>query len=235
MTITLVGDVEPAELQAAVRQAADAFAARESNATFLSDAAVAADSQPAIRVLSYPDAPTWNIVSYFKGPNAESPDYAALDLGLSVLDRRLFEEVRDVRGLAYTTGASLSFYREAFGNLWITSDAPLEALPIAQQIIASLESIGPSEAELAAARSGKVSQLLSSNDTPSGIASTLADWELTAGSRIALDDYLLTLEQTTPAQVATALAAYLRDAKTAAAGGGSELGERDLEGLFVVP
>jgi predicted Zn-dependent peptidase len=161
-----------------------------------------------------------------------SPEYAALDLGLSVLDRRLFEEIRDVRGLAYTTGASLSFHRASVGRLWITSDKPLEALPVARQIIAALETAGPSEDELAAARRGRVSELLSSNDTPSGITATLADWELTAGSRGALDAYLIALEQTTPSEVAAVLATYLRDAKTAAAGAGSDLREADLVDLF---
>ena len=146
-----------------------------------------------------------------------------------MLDRRLFEQVRDALGLAYTTGASLSFYRESFGSVWITSEAPLEALSVSRQVLADLKATGPTEAELAAARRSLTTELLSRSDTPSGIASTLADWELTAGSREALDDYLAALERATPAGVASLLDAYLRDVAVAAAGGGSPLSILDLE------
>lgn len=233
--VALVGDVSAAELDAALSDARASLAGAGPPRSFAPDPV----SMPApsfhTRVLPYPEAPTWHVVAFFEGPSGSSPDLGPLELGLSVLDRRLFSEVRDVRGLAYTTGADLSFYRASFGNVWITTEAPSEALALARQIMIDLKAAGPSEAELAAARSSLSTQLLTRNDTPSGMASTLADWELTAGSREALDDYLAAIAAATPAGVASVLDAYLRDVEIAAAGGGSELTTEELETWFVAP
>jgi zinc protease len=231
----LVGDVSADEVAAAVEDARPALAQVGTSPRFAPDPVRELPLSPHVRVLPYPDAPTWYVVADFKGPSGSSPDFAPLGLGLSVLDRRLFEEVRDVRGLAYTTGAGLSFYREAFGSVWLTSESPREALSVARRVLFDLKATGPTEAELAAARSAFITRLLTSNDTPSGMAATLADWELTAGAREALDDQLVAVEEATPAGVASMLEAYLRDIEIAAAGGGSELGEQDLESWFVAP
>ncbi|HTV24241.1 MAG TPA: insulinase family protein, partial [Polyangiaceae bacterium] len=233
--VTVVGDVSVDEVRSAVSNGLGRVGLHSPTWLFGPDAAPEPANIPSIRVLAYPEAPTWYIRGFFKGPSGSSPDFAALQLGVKVLDQRLFQEVRDVRGLAYTTGASLSFYRESFGSVWITSESPLEALEVSRSVLADLKAQGPTEAELAAARRSLLTELLSDSDTPSGIASTLADWELTAGSREALDDYLAGLEQTTPQQVASVLDTYLRNEQIAAAGGGSELSILDLQGWLVSP
>ena len=233
--VTVVGDVSADDIAAALEEARPALPQQGTSPRFAPDVVPVLPPSPHVRLLPYPDAPTWYVVGYFKGPSGSSPDLAPLELGLSVLDRRLFEEVRDVRGLAYTTGARLSFYREGFGSVWLTSESPREALSVARRVLFDLKATGPSEAELAAARSSLVTGLLTSNDTPSGMAATLADWELTAGAREALDDYLVAMDAATPAGVASVLEAYLRDIEIAAAGGGSELSEQDLESWFVAP
>lgn len=235
LLVAVVGDVDAFEVVAALQDALDALRARARSVAFLADDALPNVEQPAIQILPYPEAPTWHIASYFRGPDADSPDYARLTLALDVLNRRLFREIRDVRGLAYTTGAGLSFYRDTAGAIFITSNAPLEAIPVARQVIADLERDGPTEDELAAARAGQITALLTASDTPAGLASKLVDWHFTAGHREALDDYLAALQRATPAEIATAATQYLRDIKTAAAGGGSSLTETDVADLFPNP
>jgi predicted Zn-dependent peptidase len=233
--VSVVGDLGVDEITAAVEDARGRLARSGPGLVFQTDLRAAPPAPPPVRVLDYPEAPTWYVVGYFEGPGSSSPDLAPLELGLTVLDQRLFDEVRDARGLAYTTGASLSSYRQSFGRVWITSEAPLEALAVSRQILSDLKVMGPTEGELEAARSALITRLLASNDTPSSIAATLADWELTTGAREALDDYLVSLEQATPTTVASVLDGYLRGVRITAAGGGSPLTESDLESWFVSP
>ena len=233
--VSVVGDVGVDEITAAIQEARGWVARTGPGLVFQPDLRVVPPAPPPVRVLDYPEAPTWYIVGYFEGPGGNSPDFAPLELGLTVLDQRLFDEVRDARGLAYTTGAGLVFYRQSYGRVWITSESPLDALAVSRDILTDLKTTGPTEAELESARSALVTRLLASNDTPSSIALTLADWELTAGTREALDDYLAALDQATPSEVAGVLAGYLRDVRIAAAGGGSPLAESDLETWFVSP
>jgi zinc protease len=232
LLVTVVGDIEAAEVAEAV---GTAFGVLSPEAVFEAPvAAQPAAAQPVV-ILPYLNAPTWHIVSYFKGPPGGSPDYAALRLGLGVLNRRLFAEVRDARGLAYTTGAELDFYRESFGAVWLTSDTPLEALPIVRQILVELLSAGPDESELDAARNNVRTSLVAGSDDPASLAWTLADWQLTAGYRGALDEYMSTLDAVTPEAARAALEAHLRGVQTTAAGGGAPLTEADLAALFPEP
>jgi len=233
LLVTVVGDVDRAALDSAVRSLASvlhpnappSFAKQASSPTV----------QPEVAVLPYADSPTWYIDSYFRGPAGYSADYAAFCLGLEVLDQRMFREVRDVRGLAYTTGASASVYRNSYGRLWVTSESPREALPIIRQIIADLQTVGPSQDDLVGASARLRTALYGYADDPAGLARFLTDWALTAGAGTAIEDYLNALDQTSPGQVAATLSAYLRGVKTAAAGSGGELSMTDLSTLFVRP
>lgn len=233
--VSIVGDVSADEVAAALEDARGALGQVGTSPSFAPDPLRGTPLSPHARLLPYPDAPNWYVVAYFKGPNARSPELAPLWLGLQVLDRRLFREVRDVRGLAYSTGAQLSFYRQTFGSVWLTSESPREALSVGARVISELKATGPSEAELAAARSSLSTQLLTGNVTPAGMAGTLTDWELTAGSREALDAFLAGVDQATPADVVSALAAYLRDPEITAAGGGGELDVSNLENWLPAP
>jgi zinc protease len=183
-------------------------------------------------VLPYPDAPTWHVTVLFRGPAAGSEDDAALRLGLSVLDARLYERIRNQRGLAYTVGARSYFYRETIGSLWLSTNDPAEALPLMRQIIADVRAAPASTAELAAARQILRTEVFEQSDTPAGLCGTLADWQLSAGDRTRVDAFLMQLEGLTAERVHRSLTTYLRGGFSAAAGGGADLGEAQLDALL---
>jgi zinc protease len=235
LLITVVGDVARADVEDQVRALSVPVFPRFASG-FAPDASPPPLRQSEIVILPYPDTPTWYIDSYFKGPSAQSPDYPALSLGLEVLDARLFQEVRDARGLAYSTGAAPAFYRESYGHIWLGTRSPREALPVVQQLLAELRTVGPEASELDAAREGIRTRLLSRSDDPWDLAFTLSDWQLTAGRHEAIEEYLDALQHAQPENVAAALNAYLREVKTAAAGGGDgTLSITDLNTVFVSP
>jgi predicted Zn-dependent peptidase len=234
--VTLVGDLDRAEVEQAVRELTDGVV-RSGSTHRTSDAAPPAVDParvPEVVMLPYPASPTWHIVSYFPGPAANASDYAALELALRVLDERLFSEVRDLRGLAYTTGARLVFTRQTYGRFWLTTESPREALPIVRSIVADLKANGPDERELETARAALRTEILVDSSTAAGQASLLSDWAMTAGSRQGVDDLLGSLDSVSAADLSAALS-YLDGAKTTAAGSGGGLNTNDLTSLFVTP
>ena len=228
----VVGDVAAEDAVAAVSESVSGWASVSSNATFPADPTPSLPHDSDVSILKYPDSPTWHISSYFAGPRADSPDYAPLALGLRVLDQRLFAQVRDERGLAYTLSSGLVFARQTYGGLSLSTEKPLDALPLVAQIIRELKTSGPRPDELDTEREQLRTSFLSSATTPMGQAGLLASWELSAGDRQGLDALLAELDSITPAEVSTALASYLTAAKSAAAGPGDSVTADSLRALF---
>jgi predicted Zn-dependent peptidase len=244
--VTLVGDVARTDVERVVQEMVAIARADQRVAAALepAQAATPAELEGAagrgiggprdVLLLDYPASPAWHIVSYFLGPPGGASDYAALNLALRVLDRRLFTEVRDIRGLTYATGAGLNFSRQTYGEFRLLTDRPLEALPVVRNLVADLRTNGPTERELRTARALLREAILESGSTVGGQASLLAAWGLVGGGTQALDELLDSLDSVGASDVIVALS-YLDGAKTAAAGPGDELTAAELSGLFAAP
>lgn len=232
LLLVMVGDVTEQDARYAVRDALVSFPAQHQ--PHFVDYGDPSELGPAgkVVVLDYPASPTWYLRSYFEGPTPHAAEYAALRLGVRVLGQRLFDRVRDAQGLAYTTGASTAFGKQTYASVWLSTNAPNEALPLFREVIAELKSNGPDLEELDAVRSTVQTELFASIATPAGMAAFLASWELAAGDRRGIDDHFANLAAASPQDVAAALRTYLRDGATAAAGPGGELTEADLSALY---
>lgn len=229
MMVTVIGDVTDGDVRAAVRKAFGDLD-EDHHADFGVSSPVLNEG-PSTAVLDYPDAPTWHVHSTFVGPRANADDYAPLWLGLNVLRERLYDQIRDDEGLAYTVGAELNFYRQSYGNVWITTPQPARAFAITRTNVTQLKAEGPLEGELARARAAFRKELLDQRATPAAIASSLADWQLTVG-RFSTDRVEGSLDAITAQEVAAALSAWLRDVATVAAGSGEPITEADLSSLY---
>jgi predicted Zn-dependent peptidase len=229
MMVTVVGDVADADVRAAVREAFGDLD-EDHHADFGDPSGMLGDTA-SVAVLDYPDVPTWHVHSSFVGPTADAADYVPLWLGLSVLRDRLFDQIRDAEGLAYTVGAELNFYRQSYGNIWISTPQPARALAITRTNVRQLKDEGPLDEELARARAAYRKQLLDERATPTAMASSLADWQLTAG-HFSTEGIVESLDAITAQEVAEALNVWLRDVSTVAAGSGEPLTEADLTALY---
>jgi predicted Zn-dependent peptidase len=230
LLITVVGDVSEHDVREVVARRLRKLSER--HAPGFAERPLRLGSEEAVAVLAHPESPTWDIRADFMGPRADAPDYGALELGLQVLDGRLFDQVCDLEGLAYTTGAGISFYRQSYGSIWLSTDAPELALPLVTEITRALKQAGPDGAELERARQVLREQQLQSLATPEGIATELTDWQLTVDDVAYGEHSLAAREEFTPEDVAAALRAYLVGAVVVAAGSGSALSESDLASVF---
>jgi zinc protease len=98
-------------------------------------------------------------------------------LGGGAFTSRLFQEVREKRGLAYSVGTSLVSYRSAsmtWGYTATKNERVVEALDVIADEMAKLTSEGPSDDELQKAKDYLIGSYALGFDTSTKIAHTLA-------------------------------------------------------------
>ncbi|TJX61924.1 MAG: insulinase family protein, partial [Mesorhizobium sp.] len=133
------------------------------------------------------DLPQTSLQLAWPGVKRTSPDFfpAALMneiLGGGTFTSRLFQEVREKRGLAYSVNSSLVNQDHADALIVTTgtrSDRAAETLGIVRDVVKRLAEDGPTEAELAATKKYLIGAYAINNlDSSSSIAATLVELQL---------------------------------------------------------
>jgi predicted Zn-dependent peptidase len=138
------------------------------------------------------------------------------------LSSRLFQQIREERGLAYSVYSAMSSYSDAGALTIYAGTAPQrarEVLAIIDEVCGSLASDGVSDEELAIAQGYLAgSTVLGLEDTGSRMA-RLAGSMTTRGEVLAIDEYLRKLRAVTTDDVREVAAAVLASERTLAAVG----------------
>lgn len=178
----------------------------------------AGDSVPALAPVQLPTAETKKIAHpasqshiqlAYPGLRREDPDYFPLLVGNYILGgggfvSRLMEEIRQARGLAYSTYSFFSPLREQGPfeiGLQTKKEQADEALTITRKVLADFVADGPTEKELVAAKQNIIGGFPLRLDSNKKILSYLAvigfyDLPLTY-----LDDYIAAVENVTVQQI----------------------------------
>ena len=128
------------------------------------------------------DLPQTTLQLAYPGVSRDAPDFFAAYLmnhilGGGTFTSRLFDEVREKRGLAYGVDSSLVTHEYASGLVISTatrSDRAAEALAVIRDTVRRMAEQGPTEAELAAAKKYVIgSYALNNLDSSNAIAATL--------------------------------------------------------------
>jgi len=92
--------------------------------------------------------PTNYIMGFYHAPNLSQPEYASMKIALSILDDRLFEELRTKRNLTYAVSSGMSSRLSNFGYLYITTVDPDSAMRVMLREVDKLKSNPVSQKEL---------------------------------------------------------------------------------------
>jgi len=164
-------------------------------------------------------------------PAAAAPERYALALLDAVLggsvSSRLFQAVREERGLAYSVGSSISLFRQTGIGLIHLSTAPdlaEEALRVVADEVKRLRERGVEEAELARAKQQAKAGLVLSMDTTTARMGRLAKNVLLLDRILPMDEALERLEQVRTDDVSALAAGLLGEGRLALAAVGP-LGE----------
>ncbi|PRD41799.1 peptidase M16 [Phyllobacterium phragmitis] len=176
LTIGVVGSISPQEL-APLLDKVFAGLPEKAELTPVPDAKLALGATTSV---SY-KLPQTSIALVYPGVSRHDPDFFAAHLMNHILgggfSSRLYREVREKRGLAYSVNSSLIIRDHASALMISTATRPdraQETLKIIRDQVSRMASDGPTEEELAAAKSYVIGSYAVNNlDSSSGIARTL--------------------------------------------------------------
>jgi len=152
----------------------------------------------------------------WRGPDRGDPRRHALAIGVHVLggglSSRLFQTVREERGLAYSVFSSMAAYSDA-GVVSVYAGTAPERVDELKRVVAhevgEVAAHGISEAELAIAREGFEGSLLMGLEDSGSRMSRLGTSQSLLGRVVPLDEYVEILRAVTLDQVNTVLADVL--------------------------
>ena len=133
------------------------------------------------------DLPQTSLQLAYPGVKRDAPDFFASVLmneilGGGTFTSRLFEEVREKRGLAYSVSSNLIDQKHAESLLVNTatrSDRAAETLGVVREVVKRMAEVGPTEEELEATKKYMVGAYAINNlDSSSAIAATLVELQL---------------------------------------------------------
>lgn len=155
--------------------------------------------------------PTNYVLGEFTAPALRDPDHPAMLIAMSVLRDRFFEEVRTKRNLSYAPAASLGNDAANLGSLYVTAADPGATLPVMHAEVQRLAGTPLAADELEHKVRTFVTRYYLQNETNQAQAAFLATYELFGSGWQRASGLVPRLEAVTPADVARAVATYVRN------------------------
>lgn len=180
--VAVVGDIDAATLKGKLDQVFGDLPQKQALAP-VADTALKLGQQVEVNY----DLPQTSLQLAFPGVQRNAPDFFAAVLmneilGGGTFTSRLYDEVREKRGLAYGVDSNLVDHQHSNALIVTTatrSDRAAETLGIVRDVVKKMVEEGPTEAELEATKKYMIGAYAINNlDSSSAIASTLVELQL---------------------------------------------------------
>lgn len=155
--------------------------------------------------------PTNYIMGFYHVPNLSQPGYAAMKIALSILDDRLFEELRTKRNLTYAVSSGMSSRLSNFGYLYITTVDPDSAMRVMLREVDKLQSNPVSQKELLDAVDVFLTNYYLGLETNRAQADFLARGEIFGIGWQGSFKFVDETKKLTPKEIESAAKAYIKD------------------------
>jgi zinc protease len=220
LVLIVVGDVDPSHV---IDQAKKAFASvprgqyAESPLPQLHYAAPHVAPDPF-------KLPTNYVESAFSAPAWSDPDFISVRIGITVLNDRVFDEVRTKRNLSYAPGAFVHDSLSApYGGLYVTAVDPNAAMKVMFDEARRLQTDLVPSKELEGEKSTFVTGYLQGHETSDGLASELGEALLIGGDWHLAGTLLERVHKVTPEALRDAAHKWLVNMQTEIVGDPSKL------------
>jgi predicted Zn-dependent peptidase len=227
LLLVVVGDVDPQQIRE--RVAASLGRLPRGNYQASSPPALAFDS-PTVDITTR-DLPTNYVMGTYVAPSMTTPDIYAMRVASSILQTRVFTEVRVQRNLSYAPDAFLGSQRANVGGIYVSAVDANQAVGVMLNEIARLqhEPLDPNEIK------GTVQQYLTKHyigqQTNAAQAGELAQYELIGGGWRNSADYIDRLRAVTPADVQRVAQKYMRNLRFVVLGNPKSIDTRIFTGV----
>jgi zinc protease len=209
LLLVVVGDVEPEALQ---KQIAASFGGLP-RGNYKEPSLPALDfSKPTLEVISRP-VQTNYVTGTFAAPSIRDPDYYAMRAAITILQTRVFQEVRVKRNLSYAPDASMAERAANTANISVTSVNPNESVGLMLAEIENLRQGAVDEDTLGQMSGFFLTTHYIKQETNAAQAAELAQYELIGGGWRNSLEFLNRLRQVKPADIKMVANKYMKNVR----------------------
>jgi zinc protease len=222
LLLVVVGDVGRADLQKKVAEAFGNLPVGNYKPKFPTPVKHASSSL----VVQSQQLPTNYIIGYFPAPSIRDGDFYPMSMAMSILQQRVFEEVRTKRNLSYAPSA---FYQNMFANcanLYVTAVQPDTTLKVMLGEVKRLQNELISAKELRDKIMVFLTTYYLQNETNATQASFLARYDLSGVGWEESDKFVENMKKVTPEQIRDVAQKYIGKIQFAVIGDPAKIDEK---------
>lgn len=224
MLLVVVGDLDRAPLEAAIRRTIAALPQGDYRWTLPPPIP---RPGPAV-VTEHRRLPTNYILGYFPGPLANDRDAVVMRIVTTALTGRMFAEIRTRQNLTYDVHSPYLERAATAGGLYVSTAYPDRTIRLMQAAVRDIKMEMLDPAGLRRMEAHYITDYFLENETSAAQATFLARAEIYRGDWRAGERFVDELRTVTPEQVQRAARRYIRDIRFAYVGDTSQLDERLL-------
>lgn len=207
LLLVVVGDIDAAELK---KKVADSFG-KLPVGNYKEKPFPALDfSKPTLNVTAR-TLPTNYIRGVFDAPSISNSDYYAMQVAVSILQSRVFEEVRIKRQLSYAPNAELDTFSANTGNIYVTAVDANQAVQVMLNEIKRLKTEPIDEDFLAGIAGHFLTTYYIDQETNVAQAAELAKYELVGGGWQNSFEFINRLTEVTPQKIQAVSQKYMKN------------------------
>lgn len=162
--------------------------------------------------------PTNYVEGVFNAPSLNSPDFYAMRVATTILQQRVFQEVRVARQLSYAPNADMNNFAANTGNIYVSAVDANQAVSVMLDEIKRLQNASVTSDEI----SGMAGQYLTTyylgQETNGAQARSLAEYELIGGGWRNSFEFLNHIREVKPQDVQAVAKKYMRNIRFAVVG-----------------
>ena len=168
-------------------------------------------SESTLNVTPRPSLPTNYIKGIFDAPSFASTDYYPMRVATSILNSRLFQEVRQKRQLSYAPSASLDSLSANTANIYVTAVDANQTISVMLNLIKSMKNNPIRQAEIDGMAGQFLTNYYMKQETNAAQALELAKYELIGGGWRNSFKLLNRLKQVTSLDVQNVAKKYMKN------------------------
>lgn len=210
LLLVIVGDVDPKAIQTRVVGIADTLG-KLPRGNYKEKSFPALDfSKPTLDVTSR-TLPTNYVQGVFDAPSLSSPDYYAMRVAVTILQSRIYNEVRTKRQLSYAPNAELSSAASNTGNIYVTAVDANQAVGVMLNEVNNLRTKQINGDVIDGISGHFLTLYYMEQQTNVAQAAELAKYELIGGGWRNAFTFLDKIREVTPAQVQAVSQKYMKN------------------------
>jgi predicted Zn-dependent peptidase len=207
LLLVVVGDIDPKDVETRVA----ATIGKLPRGSYKESPYPALDfSKPTLDVTAR-TLPTNYVQGVFNAPSLNSPDYYAMRVAVTILQSRVYQEVRTKRQLSYAPNAELGSFSSNIGNIYVTAVDANQAVKVMLDEVKNLKNNQIGDETIDGISGHFLTLHYIGQETNAAQAGELAKYELIGGGWRNAFGFLDKIRQVTPAEVQGAARKYMNN------------------------